>query len=363
MNYSIQPNRIAYIDVAKGLSILLVALGHANATFGHGELLPTQLDNFLRLLRIPFFFFLSGLFISTNKPLLNYLTYKFDAFVKPYLSILLITLLVSLLMGTNIKGPLKDAISMLYGSGFHIPFPWVSLWFLPHLWAVYMFSSCCLRLTNYNEKSLIFKITFLIMLIMLGQQLTTYFWPLRIAYTDFWGLPFSLDLVVLSSFYFILGYTVKNYIYQFKPNLYLFIISFFCVYIAAYHFDASIKLFYRNIGNPFVAIPSSLFAIYCGLTISTLLSKMKYISQLFLAMGVNSLFILIFHVPVMYCIDTAFNLPNTTAKISILLLLSITFSVFLGALISKNLYLSALFKPLKNNKLFQKNTVGPSTSQ
>jgi fucose 4-O-acetylase-like acetyltransferase len=58
-------NRILWLDGAKGISILLVAFHHAQLTaadIGHAETWLTQLNVFFRPIRMPLFFFLSGIF-------------------------------------------------------------------------------------------------------------------------------------------------------------------------------------------------------------------------------------------------------------------------------------------------------------
>jgi len=53
---SIKKSRLAMIDIAKGLGILLIVLGH-NRIFAAGE---SSLANLLGSFRLPFFFFISG---------------------------------------------------------------------------------------------------------------------------------------------------------------------------------------------------------------------------------------------------------------------------------------------------------------
>ncbi len=197
------------------------------------------------------------------------------------------------------------------------------------------------------------------MLLVVGSYFISAFLSLNVGFfgvnKTLHGLPFSLDLVLLTSFYFILGYTAKEFVMEFKPNYYLFFLGCVFIYISAFHLGARIDLIQREINNPIFSIPSSLIGIYCGLALAKFISKLTYIRKIFLVMGVYSLFILIFHgvihQDVMHAI---FKAPMSSLEGAFSLFACILASILIGIAVSKNDFLSLFFKPLKTNPIFQR---------
>ncbi|HYN54813.1 MAG TPA: hypothetical protein VES38_08920, partial [Methylotenera sp.] len=216
-----------------------------------------------------------------------------------------------------------------------------------------------LQILNYDKQSLFLKCIFLSVLVLLGSYFIAAFLNLNVSFfgvnKTLHGLPFSLDLVLLTSFYFILGYTTKQFIVEFKPNYYLFFLGCLFIYISAYHLGARIDLIQRVINNPIFSIPSSLIGIYCGLTISKLILNLAYINKVFLSMGVYSLFILIFHGVIHQDVmQVIFKAPMSSLEGVISLLACIIFSILIGVVVSKNAFLALFFKPFKTNPLLQR---------
>ena len=139
--------RVSLIDIAKGLSILIVVLGHT-----------LLLDNSLHkvnvvmgIFRLPFFFFLSGIFFSTKKSFLSYSIYKFDGLVKPFITTIVLVSILRLVTSES-TSTFYQFLSMLYGTGDSLGWPWSPMWFLPHLWTVFVFSSALLHIIDYDQQ-------------------------------------------------------------------------------------------------------------------------------------------------------------------------------------------------------------------
>ena len=73
-------NRIAYIDIAKGLGICVIVLAHNDLAGYH----PT-LHKFIYAFHIPLFFFLSGMFFRPERTFRETFTRRFNTLMKPYL--------------------------------------------------------------------------------------------------------------------------------------------------------------------------------------------------------------------------------------------------------------------------------------
>src|SRR5471030_1775734 len=114
------------IDIAKGIGIILVVLGH-NWLITHDK------DGFLfraiYSFHMPLFFFLAGIFLKETQAFKEFSLSKVDALLKPYLVVL--GVLGMLKVATGHASPFRYFFCMLYGVGSTIE--WVQLWFLPTL--------------------------------------------------------------------------------------------------------------------------------------------------------------------------------------------------------------------------------------
>jgi len=80
-NVAIPAKRIAYLDVAKGIGILLVVLGHK---YIKGSL--PGLGKFIFSFHLPFFFLLSGMFFKPDYPLWVLFKSRFAMLIRPFLA-------------------------------------------------------------------------------------------------------------------------------------------------------------------------------------------------------------------------------------------------------------------------------------
>ena len=71
--------RIGFIDIAKGIGILLVVLAH-NDLEAYAPFLHKVIYSF----HMPLFFFLSGMFFRPETPFWQLIRKRFDSLLKPY---------------------------------------------------------------------------------------------------------------------------------------------------------------------------------------------------------------------------------------------------------------------------------------
>jgi len=110
--------RIDYIDIAKGIAILLVMAGHSS--------LHTSITDFIFAFHMPFFFMISG--VTTN----------YDMEWKPFIAGKVKHLLLPFLIYSVIVSILQCHLSPLSTSDYYIDFlchGWkgIALWFVPVL--------------------------------------------------------------------------------------------------------------------------------------------------------------------------------------------------------------------------------------
>ena len=188
--------RIEYIDIAKGITILLVILGHC--------LNDGIIRQYIYSFHMPLFYILSGYFFKKQKTK-DLLKKGFKRLVLPYIvtSMVILSAYIfkSIIKQENVIDIAMQWIqAILYGSGEDRLFLGISIraigaiWFLISLfWAQLLF--------NYFLKinSRCMKIAFLIFFSLLGFILPNYIW-----------LPFSIETAFVAILFLYVGYLMRN---------------------------------------------------------------------------------------------------------------------------------------------------------
>ena len=106
--------RIEYLDIAKGIGILLVVLGHNDF-----EVISVFVQRLIYSFHMPLFFFLSGYFLNAAIPFFEFVKKRFNSLLKPYLFTIFLIYFTSVSfekMGFNTA--IQRTIKSLYGSGY-----------------------------------------------------------------------------------------------------------------------------------------------------------------------------------------------------------------------------------------------------
>ena len=345
--------RIEHIDIAKGISITLVVMFHSNLElYLHEILMP------MSLFRIPLFFFLSGVFFSYAASPKEFLIKKSEALLKPFFTVLMVLLLIHLF--SQEEYIFSEFKGILYGNGSTLK--WVAMWFLTHLFMVFCFSYMLFKFTVFHLLSPFIQGFFLLIFLFIGIVTIDRFWYTDIIFfghtLELPGLPFSIDIIFITSIFFITGHLLKEKVIHFSPQRIFFLLSvclFFCI---IWFSNAHINLNIRIYTSPVAATIGAICGIYIVISISWFLVRYNIVKVIFLNLGAASLYILIFHMFIGRKIYNYFSL-GVKDDIYLMLLTIIAFilSLFLPLLIKKivlkNDYLSLWFLPFKSNKLLQ----------
>ena len=289
--------RIEYLDIAKGIGILLVVLGHNDF-----EVISLFVQRLIYSFHMPMFFFLSGYFINASIPFWDFFKKRFHALLKPFLFTLFLIYFASVSfekMGFNTA--ITRIVKSLYGSGHYLD--WVQLWFLPHLFAVslyaFLFITLVSRLRNRWVKWGLLLATLAIAMPFLH---AFYPFPLSILGKDYelWGLPFSLDLVVATGFFFILGHEVRQVTSEKTFDNWLLLAATGGVLLLLnilfpYEIDFNIRLYESFLVNTSEAVLGILFILALSRQIDLHTTRL---ASFFKYLGNISLIILLFHVPI-----------------------------------------------------------------
>jgi fucose 4-O-acetylase-like acetyltransferase len=292
---SIHP-RIDYIDVAKGIGILLVVMGHNDFS-----LLSPFLFKLIYSFHMPMFFFMSGIFFKPDLSFLTLLRRRFDSVLKPYIFITLLIFFATIsFTKVSFAQSITRLLKALYGNGHYLD--WVQLWFLPHLFVVSLFAFLFYRLTRRINAPWI-KWGLLAAIQVIGVLGISTFWPFSINLfgqsITIYGLPFSLDLVLVSGFFFIGGYELfKNFPLPFFKKPLVCLILGISLIILVWFFPSTIDFNIRQFDSLFLNTLEALLGIALTLSLALQIERSSQLTKIFKYIGRNSLTILLFQVPI-----------------------------------------------------------------
>lgn len=352
------PIRSRFIDVAKGVNILLVAFGHSHLIYTHAWV--GSFNQSLLLFRMPFFFFLSGIFFEETKTFRRTLAEKTDALLKPYWVTLLAVLLKRELFA---EGSLwEEAPRILYGIGETIGDPWTPLWYLPHLWLLFLFCLGLMRATGYAERRKALQFSLLAAL-FIGGILSIRYWGDHPIQPDgrlapFAGLPFSLDLAPISAAFFLLGRALREESIRFRPRMVWVGIALGLFLILKGGFAPRLDLNLRIYAQPLAATLCAFAGIYLALSVCHYLDRIPAAGRLLSSIGSLSLFILIFQAGIERAAYESLPrlLGHGPGKIVSLLAyaLSIGVPVLIGILVRQSDWAALFYLPFKRNASLRK---------
>jgi fucose 4-O-acetylase-like acetyltransferase len=359
--------RLVHIDIARGFGILSVVIAH-NAIVYDTEWLYKLLAAFL----LPLFFFLSGIFFKPTESFKVLLVKRADAFLKPFFVIqILLGLLHIVVQGYN---PLQTLLGIFYATGETIE--WVPLWFLPHLFVVYVVGWAIINFTKLDKTHLVVRILVLLSLLLIGYFLIDMFWqvPLVIGGEPIVlfgqpvilpGLPFTIDGAPFSVFFFLVGFLTRERVKNIKNSPVLFVISLVIFLVLYFFTECVIDLDDRYYRHIVFATLAGLLGTYIVLAISKFLSKQSIVSSVLAYIGANSLIILIFHYAPQ---NNAYKLLNSffpnayVLNTTVAFLIGVIAPLVINLIIQKTPILRMFFLPIKFRKRtqIQKEPVTPA---
>ncbi|MBT3046418.1 MAG: acyltransferase family protein [Candidatus Thiodiazotropha sp.] len=339
--------RVDLVDVAKGISILLVAFNHSQLSA-----LFQDANNAMGLFRMPLFFFLSGVFFTTARSPRDFFIHKTDALLKPYFATLLLLLLTTVLIGR--EGVFREALGIFYGTGFTIR--WRPMWFLTHLWLVFMACYFLARSFRLDGTSALLRFSLVIGFILLGVITMNLFRgaaPTLFDETPSWvGMPLSVDFMFISMGFFLSGHFLNRQVKTFTPQFPLLLLTGCIYFLVVFLSDARIDLNTRVYREPVLATLAAVSGIYLVISGAYYLSRYPGAKAFFKIFGSASLFILIFHYALgrkMQWFLDQFLSPDwllLTAAVSFVF--SVTLPLLIKVIVSKNRFLSYFYFPLRH---------------
>lgn len=281
------PKRVQWIDIFKGIAILLMVIGHAASPF----------NGYIYLFHMGAFLFISGYTSKLNKVSLDILFLKkILGLLLPYyslsiISIFLLALLHSLGIYDNLFGnnyiEIKGAIKLLF-DGYNVSTFLGATWFLIVLFNVFIVQKLLLICSRNKVKYLYFVLSLILFLV------GYYFVRIKIS-----SPKLMIDLVFIAQFYFALGVMASEATDIIKNKS---IISWIAAPISIgllYYFKnvnyAGVDYPSREFGNILNNFLAATSGIVILIILSQLLVKTKLLKQQLILFGKNTLGILFFH--------------------------------------------------------------------
>ncbi len=291
--------RNSTIDIAKGIGILTVVLSHNWILYDHRGELSRVIFSF----HMPLFFFISGIFFKPNQPFKELIVSKANALLKPFFVVLFSVTIANYVFNpsTNLT---KEILGIFYASGSTIT--WTPLWFLSHLFSIFIFVWLINTYLLSKLKNNILKAVVLLFMLTLGVHYIDFFWSMPIkkflfndsinsTSAESIGLPFNLDIILVTSTFFIAGHLLAKKIFEFKFNLLLTILALIIFTTLHFLFNETLELNAREYGNFLICTLQIITGIYLVFTLSSLCTQSAWLTKCLSYLGVGSLFILIFH--------------------------------------------------------------------
>lgn len=289
--------RIEYLDVARGIGILLVVLGHND--FG-------SLSPFFRQLiysfHVPLFFFLSGYFINTSAGFSDYFKKRFHSVLKPYVFTIFLIYIASVSFEKmGFQTAIGRIVKSLYGTFYYID--WGQLWFLPHLFVVSLYAFIFIRIMDKLQNRWI-RWALLLGTLAISLVFLHSFYPYSVSVFgkeyEIFGLPFSLDVLLLSGFFFLMGNEVRQVTAERTFNNLLILVAagaglVLLNILFPYDVDIAKRIYDSFLVNTSEAVLGILLVLALARQIEL---HSGHLTSLFKYVGNISLIILLFHVPI-----------------------------------------------------------------
>lgn len=279
VNYLIRnKDRICWADIAKGLGIILVVLGHTAIPCKISEYfgVPYFLQNWIYAFHMPLFFLISGI-------LTNWKCSYFSFFMRKSKSLLIVYVIYSILNVLLGFGK-HDIVSVLmYGWGGQ------ALWFLP----VLFFSLVTAKF--FSDKTIVFGI-FIMSLIA---------WMLSLNHIQ---IRYSLSSVPYATSFVLIGRLIPRFINRIlqdsgKKHVLYLLFTFILTSVIAYFFRLDIC---NNKIIPLIPIMiGAISGSVLTIIISLYISKVKIANFIFKCIGQNTLEIMAFHQSIIYFIPVS----------------------------------------------------------
>ena len=285
--------RKVFVDVAKGLTILLVVIEHNPFIYKYHGTVQAIILSF----HMPLFYFVSGLFFSCRDKLRILASKRAQSLLKPYFFSCLLFLSLKLLKYRNLT-VIEDAIpGILYGTSTSLAWPYQPLWFLTSLFVTLM--ACRLLYSVLSRvKRAAWRLVVLFFCLVCGVLVLH-----QSRHFPYGGLPWNIDLIGITIFFYAIGFECRRSLFKLQ-NVPLFQAFFVLIFFVGLHWyftvlnsdPDTINLTLRHydslVVNTLEALCGILLVIYLSIGV---VQYSSVLTGIFSFIGIRSLTVFIFH--------------------------------------------------------------------
>ena len=274
------------IDIAKGIGIICVILGHLGV-YGIVKVVYT--------FHMPLFFYISGFLLNQKTNFYAYVKNKFLSLMKPYATASILIVIFSMIMAFShgadyFQAGFAKLITALYGGGYNqkIPFKASSVGAIWFLWALFWSS---LTLKYLSEKKQTLRICTVIILFLFATISKDFIWLPFCIQSGFFGLLF----MYFGFLYKDIHRSIFPHISQECKMVIMLILSLCWVWCIINFKD--VALYRANVYHGIIDIVGSIGGCLCVFILSGYISHYtKVLAQILSWLGVYSVLILIFDI-------------------------------------------------------------------
>ena len=267
------------VDIAKGIGILTVVLCHNWILYDNRG----ELSRIVFSFHMPLFFFISGLFFKPDQPFKSFITNKADALLKPFFVVLTGLLIFNYLSHQPIN-VLTELAKIVYASGTSVSL--TPMWFLSHLFAVFILAWVFNKWVLSKIESHIGQKLLLLGLLLLGSQTMRIFWDkdweifglTAMVFGEgvkFRGLPFNLDIILVTTAFFLAGHLLAKEMLNFKFKPLIASLALLAFSALHYFFNETLELNAREYGNFIICTLQVILGIYLVFSLASLIKISK----------------------------------------------------------------------------------------
>lgn len=283
-----EKKRIAYIDIARALAIILVIFGH---TFSSG---PEK--KLIYSFHMPLFFLISGMLMRLKQPeftvkdLTLLLWKRFCSYYIPYT---IWALLYSTLTFRNLFKVLYGTREALVQIDSITP-----IWFLPALFAATCIAESILFLVRKSKNPILPVCSGICVLFLIGFNLP---------HIKPYGYPMAFDIALIAAAFLLLGWLLVRFNFSGfltnKKKSAVSFVAFTAAYLAAYYLCPNtfpkgmyrVSMYMNGYGNPLIFLLHALTGSLMLLCFSALLDQLLPRQRLLSWIGENTMGILVLH--------------------------------------------------------------------
>lgn len=290
-------NRLDWIDILKGIGIILVVIGHSKS--------PIIITKIIFAFHMPLFFFISGYLFNYTNSFESYLDKKANRLIIPYFITYIMAFIITYFASHSQDLSAGVILNMFWGEGYPHQSIDPPLWFLTTLfcgnilfYVVLKFSSIGPAMANPTihmgafdiNRIDIFVFIYSCILAGLGYLISKYI-----------ILPWGLDAALVSLVFFCAGYFAKKYFLLDKLNenyniiLPLSLVSLFLSVFINAPLEWGVDMNMRAYGNLFLFFLGAFSGIMISIFLANSIMTFSSIKNAFIFFGINSIVILGFH--------------------------------------------------------------------